>query len=105
MNQFPLCTLLAAAPEGVNIPLSMLAVFGTAKLLGELFERLRQPAIVGEIIAGILIGPSVLGWISPNAFLEALAQLGVMFLLFQVGLEVKPSELMRVGGTATVVAV
>jgi Kef-type K+ transport system membrane component KefB len=60
---------------------------------------------VGEILAGVLIGPSVLGWISPDAFLHALSELGVMFLLFQVGLEVRASELMKVGRTALLVAV
>jgi Kef-type K+ transport system membrane component KefB len=88
-----------------NILLAMLLVFGGAKLLGEVFERLKQPAIVGEIIAGVILGPSVLGWIKPNEVLTTLAELGVMFLLFRVGLEVKSSELMRVGGTALVVAV
>jgi Kef-type K+ transport system membrane component KefB len=83
----------------------MLIVFGSAKLLAELFERFGQPAIVGEILAGILIGPGVLGWMRPNDFLTALADLGVMFLLFRVGLEVKSSELMKVGGTAALVAV
>jgi Kef-type K+ transport system membrane component KefB len=97
--------LLAAGPEAVKIPLSMLIVFGSAKLLAELFERFGQPAIVGEILAGILIGPGVLGWMRPNDFLTALADLGVMFLLFRVGLEVKSSELMKVGGTAALVAV
>ena len=87
-----------------NIPLEMLLVFGGAKLGGEIFERLRQPAIVGEILAGMIIGPSVLGWIAPNQVLSALADLGVMFLLFRVGLEVKSSELMRVGGVALLVA-
>jgi Kef-type K+ transport system membrane component KefB len=82
----------------------MLLVFGSAKLLAEVFERLNQPGIVGEIIAGVVIGPSVLGWISPDDFLGALSQLGVMFLLFRVGLEVKSSELMKVGGTAMLVA-
>ena len=52
----------------------------------------------------MLIGPSVLGWIAPNEFLTALSDLGAMFLLFRVGLEVKSSELMKVGGTATLVA-
>jgi Kef-type K+ transport system membrane component KefB len=97
--------LLAAAGDAARLPLEMFIVFGAAKLLGEVFERLRQPGIVGEILAGILIGPSVIGWISPTAFLDALAQLGVMFLLFRVGLEVKASELVKVGGTATVVAI
>ncbi len=63
-----------------------------------------QPGIVGEILAGAVVGPSMLGWIEPNEVLTALSELGVMFLLFRVGLEVKSSELMKVGGTAFVVA-
>lgn len=82
----------------------MLLIFGSAKLLAELCERLGQPGIVGEILAGAIIGPSLLGWVAPNVTLEALSQLGIMFLLFSVGLEVKASELLRVGGTATLVA-
>lgn len=96
--------MTAAAGDPAAIPLAMLAVFGTAKLFDEIFERLGQPGIVGEILAGALIGPSVLGWIAPNDFLSALSQLGVMFLLFRVGLEVKASELTKVGGTAALVA-
>src|SRR5437660_11604516 len=95
---------LDASPEALKIPLSMLIVFGSAKLLAELFERLNQPGIVGEILAGILIGPSVLGWIAPDEFLSALANLGAMFLLFRVGLHVKSSELMKAGGTAALAA-
>ncbi|HXA52071.1 MAG TPA: cation:proton antiporter [Candidatus Acidoferrum sp.] len=87
------------------IPLSMLVVFISAKLMAELFERWNQPGIVGEILAGVLIGPSVLGWLRPNEFLGALSDLGAMFLLFRVGLEVKSSELLKVGGTAALVAV
>jgi Kef-type K+ transport system membrane component KefB len=97
--------LFAPAGEGASITLAMLVVFGSAKLLAELFERLGQPGIVGEILAGVIIGPPVLGWIVPNNMMGALADLGVMFLLFRVGLEVKASELMRVGGTALLVAV
>jgi Kef-type K+ transport system membrane component KefB len=88
-----------------SIPLAMLLVFGSAKLLAEICERFGQPGIVGEILAGVLIGPSVLGWLAPNDFLAAMANMGAMFLLFRVGLEVKASELMRVGGTATMVAI
>jgi len=91
--------------DATNIPLAMLAVFGSAKLLAELFERLKQPAIVGEILAGVLIGPSVLGWIQPSPVLSALADLGVLFLLFQVGLEVRAHELIRVGRVAAGVAI
>src|SRR5690242_2998822 len=91
-------------PPGAQIPLSMLVVFASAKLLSEVFERVGQPGIVGEILAGVLIGPYVLGWLAPNEVLSILSDLGVMFLLFRVGLEVKASELMKVGGTALVVA-
>jgi Kef-type K+ transport system membrane component KefB len=87
-----------------NIPLSMLILFVSAKLMAEVAERLNQPGIVGEIIAGVLIGPSVFGWLAPSEFLSAMSDLGAMFLLFRVGLEVKSSELMRVGGTALLVA-
>lgn len=90
-------------PE-VMLPFAMLVVFGSAKLLAELCERLSLPAIVGEILAGVLVGPGVLGWITPNEFLTALSNLGAMFLLFRVGMEVKSSELIRVGPTATLVA-
>ena len=92
-------------PSAVQIPLAMLLVFASAKLLAEFFERLGQPGIVGEILAGVLIGPQVLGWLSPSELLRTLSDLGVMFLLFRVGLEVKASELMKVGGTALLVAV
>ena len=64
------------------LPLAMLIVFGSAKLMAEVFERLHQPGIVGEIIAGVVIGPSVLGWVAPHDTLKALADLGVMFLLW-----------------------
>jgi len=92
------------ASADVTIPLTIFIVFGSAKVLEDLFERMRVPGIVGSILAGLLIGPSVLGWIKPNDFLAALAELGVMFLLFQVGLHVRSSELMKVGGTAVITA-
>lgn len=82
----------------------MLVLFVSAKIMAEVAERLNQPGIVGEILAGVLVGPSVLGWLAPNEFLSAMSDLGAMFLLFRVGLEVKSSELIRVGGTATLVA-
>ncbi|HEY5476271.1 MAG TPA: cation:proton antiporter [Tepidiformaceae bacterium] len=97
--------LLASGPEAVKLPLAMLIVFASAKILDELFERFHQPGIVGQILAGVVIGPSVLGWMAPNDFLTALAELGVMFLLFRVGMEVKASDLMKVGPIATWVAV
>ncbi|MCS7023911.1 MAG: cation:proton antiporter [Bryobacteraceae bacterium] len=101
----PWAFFLASAGQPSELPLALLLVFGAAKLFAEIFERLRQPAIVGEITAGILLGPSVLGWVKPSDTMSALAELGVMFLLFRVGLEVKPSEILEVGRSALLVAV
>ncbi len=96
---------MAPVPDSsVTIPLAMLILFVSAKVMAEIAERLHQPGIVGEILAGVLIGPSVFGWLAPSEFLSAMADLGAMFLLFRVGLEVKSSELMKVSGTALVVA-
>lgn len=88
-----------------KILLELFLMFAAAKLLGEIFERIRQPAVIGEIIAGALLGPYVLKWVTPSELTTGIAEVGVIVLLFTVGLETKPSELMRVGGIATLVAV
>jgi Kef-type K+ transport system membrane component KefB len=82
----------------------MLIVFGSAKVLSDLFERASLPGIAGEILAGILIGPSVLNWVAPNDTMRALSDLGVLFLLFSIGLDVKLVDLLRVGLLSTFVA-
>lgn len=97
--------LAAATGEGAAILLSLFVMLAAAKLLAELFERLRQPAVAGEILAGIIIGPSLLGWVSPSELTGALAEVGVIFLLFNVGLETKPAAIFRVGKSAAAVAV
>ena len=86
------------------LPLLMLVVFGAAKLLAELFENRHLPGIAGEIVAGVIIGPSLLGWVKPEGLVLDLADLGVIFLLFRVGLEIKSSELTRIGARAALVA-
>src|SRR6266850_6903684 len=93
----------SSAPNGIL--LALFIVLLAAKLAAEICERLKQPAVVGEIIAGIIVGPSVLNLIQPNDVLEALAELGVIFLLFTVGLETRPSDIFKVGRTAMLVAV
>ena len=106
MAAWPFAFLFSAASsEAMRVPLAMLVIFASAKLLAEVFERLGISGIVGEIAAGVLIGPSMLAWVAPNELTISLADLGVMFLLFRVGLEVKPDELLKLGGSATLVAV
>jgi Kef-type K+ transport system membrane component KefB len=98
--------VLAAAPAGeAHLLLGLFIMLVAAKLMAELCERLRQPAVAGEILAGVLIGPGVLGWVSPSELTNTLAEIGVIFLLFTVGLETKPAAIFRVGKSAAVVAI
>jgi Kef-type K+ transport system membrane component KefB len=90
--------------ETGRILLELFIAFVAAKLAGELFERLRQPAVIGELVAGIVLGPSLLGWVRPDLVLETMASVGVIVLLFTVGLDTKVSDLRRVGVTAALVA-
>ena len=100
-----LAPMLAAVTVHAELLFGLFVIFAVAKLAAEAFERLRQPAVVGEILAGVLIGPSVLGWVAPNEATAALAELGVILLLFSVGLEVKPRAIFNVGPMALLVAV
>jgi len=94
-----------AMTDHSRVLLALFIALLAAKLMAEAFERIRQPAVVGEILAGIIIGPAVLGWVQPTEVLEALAEIGVIFLLFTVGLETRPGDIFRVGPTALITAV
>jgi len=96
---------LFATHTTIPLSLAMLILFGSAKLMAELFTRMGLPGIAGEILAGAVVGPHALGWIAPNETLTALADLGVMFLLFDAGLQIRPADLLGVAGTAALVAV
>lgn len=96
---------LAAATDAGGILLSLFIVLISAKIFAEIFERLRQPAVVGEILAGVVIGPSVLAWVQPNEIISLIAEMGVIFLLFMVGLETKPQDIFKVGKKAMMVGV
>ena len=86
--------------------MDLFVLFAAAKVLGELFEAVRQPAVVGELLAGVLVGPYVFGWVAADAdVLNVLAQLGVIILLFTVGLETSVQDLRRVGRLAVSVGV
>ncbi len=95
--------VIAAAVEHAEIILALFVMIAAAKIMAELFERLKQPAVVGEILAGVIIGPSVLGWVQPSELIGIIAEIGVIFLLFMVGLETKPQSVYRVGKRALMV--
>jgi Kef-type K+ transport system membrane component KefB len=93
------------ASGGEQLLFTIFVMFVAAKLAAEVFERLKQPAVAGEILAGVIIGPSVLGWVAPSELTGALSEIGVILLLFLVGLETKPADIFRVGWRALLVAV
>jgi len=86
--------------------LALIAIFVAAKGFGELAERLGQPAVLGELVGGVVIGVSGLQLVNPHdVTIHLLSELGVILLLFLIGLETDLRKLMSVGGSATAVAV
>src|SRR3990172_8357803 len=79
-------------------------IFTSAKIMGEIFERLKQPALIGEILAGVILGPYLLNWIPHGEVYQVLAEIGVMILLFSVGLHIKVEDILKVGGRSALVA-
>ena len=104
--------LSIAAAGGVDIArlfLALAAILVAAKLLVELAERVGQPAVLGELVAGVLLGGSVLRVVPSEGvsgeLIHVLAQLGVVLLLFEIGLETDLREMSRVGTASLAVAV
>jgi len=91
--------------HGSQILLSLFVIFVAAQVGAEIAQRLKMPAVVGEIAAGCVVGPSLLGWIHPAEALDVLAEIGVVLLLFSVGLETRLDEMKRVGRSALLVGV
>lgn len=88
----------------VLILIELLVVIGLSRLMGVAFERIKQPLVIGEIVAGIMLGPSLLGWLAPDTkaalfpaealpSLGVLAQVGLIFFMFLIGLELNPKYL------------
>lgn len=112
--------ILAAELPGADNPLLWLLmqvalILGLAQIMGMLFSRLNQPKVIGEMIAGILLGPSLLGWwksgwttlFPPESiqYLNLISQIGVIFFLFLIGLELDPRFLRKRGVSAAGIAI
>lgn len=90
----------------VQLLLVLAAVLLTTRALSALAEKFRQPAILGELVGGVLLGASALGILDPGEpAIRTLAQLGLLILLFEIGLATDLRALGKVGGTAAVIAV
>jgi len=88
-----------------HLLLELFAIFLSAKIAGEIFERIKLPAVLGEILAGVVLGPYAFGIIYPSDTVHSIAEVGAIFVLFHAGLETSPHDLIRVGRKALVVAV
>ena len=75
-----------------------------AKVCGIAARKCKAPQVVGEIIAGLLIGPSILGWVEQSDFLVQLAEIGVVLLMFSAGLETDLKDLLKTGPIAALIA-
>ena len=92
--------------EIVRLLLVLAAVLFVTRIMAVLAVKLGQPAILGEVLGGVLLGSSVLGLLNPNELaIKTLAQLGLLILLFEIGLETDLRALTRVGAIAAIVAV
>jgi len=96
--------------HAADILLTLFIIFLAAQLGAELAQRVKMPGVVGEIAAGCIVGPSLLGWIKteqimPGMPLDVLAEIGVVLLLFAVGLETRLDDLKKVGKSAVMVGV
>ena len=85
--------------------LHIAVILTTAHLLAELAGKFGMPTVIGELAAGILLGPSLLGWITPNEIIHLLAEIGLILLLFDVGLDTDVGRLINAGPRAAIVAI
>jgi Kef-type K+ transport system membrane component KefB len=77
----------------------------SARILGELFRRMKQPALVGELLAGVILGPSLLAILEPDDSMTILANVAVFFLIFMAGLELKLSEIRKSSKSAFLLSI
>ena len=106
----PARTLAAAPPdagsaETLDILVGLFILILAAKIGEEIFRRLGQPGVVGELAGGFVVGPYALGLVVPGETALVLSEIGVVILLFAVGLEIKTDELLQVGRPAAVTAI
>src|SRR3989344_3655213 len=97
---------MSGAEEIGVLILKLFVILASAKFAGVLAEKLKQPAVLGEILAGVILGPSIFGFIQPGgeAVLTFLAEIGVILLLFEVGLESNIHQLLKSGLASLLVA-
>lgn len=84
--------------------LHLVIILISARIFGEIAVRLNAPSVIGELFAGVVIGPSLFGWVEPVEAIRLLAEIGIILLLFKVGLETDIKRLASAGKKSTLVA-
>jgi len=84
--------------------LQLTVILLAARVMAEVAARLGAPPVIGELLAGVILGPSLLGWVAPEPAIKLLAEIGIILLLFEVGLETDAASLVRTGRASLVVA-
>ena len=82
--------------EAYSIFKDLAIIIIVAKLFGLIARKCKAPQVVGEIIAGLLIGPCLLGWVQTNDFILQMAEIGVILLMFSAGLETNLKDLVKI---------
>lgn len=90
--------------ETHQLLITIAVILLSARLFAEVARRLRAPTIIGELAAGLVLGPTLLGWVEPNTVLKLLAEIGIILLLFEVGLETDLDRLKQAGRSAVILA-
>jgi Kef-type K+ transport system membrane component KefB len=85
--------------------LTLLIILLTARVFAELATRWQAPSVIGELLAGVILGPSLLGWIEPFEAIKLMAEIGIILLLFEVGLGTDIKRLVHTGGKSLIVAI
>jgi Kef-type K+ transport system membrane component KefB len=85
--------------------LQLALILVSARIAAEIASRLGAPSVIGELVAGIILGPSLLGWVELTEVIRLLAEIGIILLLFEVGLETDLARLARSGASSVIVAV
>ena len=85
--------------------LHLVIILISARIFGEIAVRMGAPSVIGELFAGIVIGPSLFGWVDPVEAIKLLAEIGIILLLFKVGLETDIKRLAVAGRKSTLVAI
>jgi Kef-type K+ transport system membrane component KefB len=91
--------------EHIDLLLPLVLILVTARLAGMVSRRLGMPAVLGELLAGLILGPSLLGWVSMNNTLGSVADIGVLLLMFIAGLETDLLQMRQVGKASLFTAV